>query len=305
MDEGKGSASSSECPRAGYMRLKIFDNVVTVPTSCKTWRCLSCRDRVKSYVRMRMEHGILILKDCLLITVTYAIREGVGKKDAVTVGKDWAECTRLLNNRWSLSPPSQSPKMKWFRVPELTKKGQVHLHLIVGGIGERVACCRPGTMGTCRHVKSYAWAMEECRVDCLEHELAKVWYGVTGDSWVVDCRAVWSPAGASSYLFKYLNKGFDDREELEALGFKRRWSCSRDWPSPERMRFVVTGSKGWQSTQFIKKGSVWEGHLLEEVERSKNSAFSMKLGTDLAKQYVKRGEKKRTKQMVRKVMEIA
>jgi len=140
-------------------------------------------------------------------------------------------------------------------------------------------------------------------MDCVEHEIAKVWYGITGNSWVVDCREVWSPAGASSYIFKYLDKGFDDRESLEALGFKRRWSCSRDWPSPERMQFVITMSKGWQSTQFIKKGSQWESFLREEVESSKGAAYAMKVGTPLAEMYEKRMKEWRTKSLVRRFMD--
>lgn len=124
--------------------------------------------------------------------------------------------------------------------------------------------------------------MEKCVKDCVEHELAKIWYGITGDSWVVDCRPVWSASGAASYLFKYLDKGFTERGDLEALGFKRRWSCSRDWPSPERMEFVVTQSKGWQSTQFFKRGTGFDGQLQREEEASKQSPYAMKAGTELA-----------------------
>jgi len=258
------------------MRLFIFDRVVTVPTNCKTWGCKSCRDRVKRYVKMRMAHGISILGQCYLITVTYRMEKGLAK-GVGSVGKDWAACTRA----WWKSNPSQ--RMKWFRVPELTKKGQVHLHLIVGGIQKRISCCRPGTHGSCNHKKDYAWAMAKCRKDCIEHELAKIWYKVTGDSWVVDCREVWSPGGAGAYLFKYLDKGFVDRESLEALGFKRRWSCSRNWPAPERMEFVVTLSKGWQNTQFVSKGGSWEERMRREAEASVDSPYAMKVGTELAR----------------------
>lgn len=276
------------------MRLKIFDNVVTTETSCKTWGCLACRDRVKRYVRMRMEHGVLILKDCYLITVTYVFRGEESKKGAKSVGKDWAEFTRKWNLKWS-------SRIRWFRVPELTKNGQVHLHLIIGGIGKRISCCRPAGMGSCAHKKSYAWAMATCKVDCVEHEVAKEWYAITKDSWVVDCRAVWSAAGASAYIFKYLDKGFDDRAALEALGFKRRWSCSRNWPAPERMQYMVTMSKGWQHTQFYKRG-INDDFLKEEVIRSERSPYAMKVGTPLAEMYEGRVKKQRVKAMYERIV---
>jgi len=279
------------------MRMKIFDNVVTVPTNCKTWGCIACRDRVKRYVRMRMEHGCLILGHSYLITATYAMRGEESWRDASSVAKHWAELSRRFEKR-------NLKRMKWFKVPELTKKGQVHLHLIVGGIGKRISCCRPAGMGRCNHRKSYKWAMERCKVNCVEHELAKEWYQITGDSWVLDVREVWSAAGASAYIFKYLVKSFGQRAALEGLGFKRRWSCSRNWPSPERMQFVITMSKGWQSTQFIKKG-VNDDYLREEVARSEASAYAMKVGTPLAQMYEDRVRKQKTRALYRKVVENA
>lgn len=293
--KGEGRAGSSECPRSGYMRMKIFDNVVTVPTSCKTWGCKACRDRVKRYVKMRMAHGISILGRCYLTTVTYAYRGESDLMDVGSVGRDWAAFSRWYQQKNQL-------RMKWFRIPELTKKGQVHLHLIVGGIGNRLACCKPAVNGNCAHPKNYEWAMAECRRECLEHELAKGWYRITGNSWVVDARVVYAPSGAANYLFKYLDKGFDHRQGLEALGFKRRWSCSRDWPAPERSQFVITQSKGWQSTQFFRRGGVLEGELQRETQGSINTPYAMKVGTPLAVKTEKAVERKRVKSMVRKVL---
>lgn len=262
------------------MRLRCMGNIITVATTCKTWGCLGCRDRVKMYVKLRMEHGTSIVPEPQLITVTYAYR-GVGsRRDASSVGRDWASLMRLWNKRHHQKTP-------WFRVPELTKKGQVHLHLIVGGLTNRIPCCQPGSHGSCAHKKGFDWAMAPCPVNCVEHELAKDWYGITGDSWVVDCRPVWGASGAASYLFKYLEKGFAVRTDLEALGFKRRWSCSRDWPSPEKMQFAVTLAQGWEFKQFWRKGGIHEGALRKESQ-SNHPGYSIKVGTPMAEKYEKR-----------------
>ncbi len=64
----------------------------------------------------------------------------------------------------------------------------------------------------------------------MEHELSRVWYGITGDSWVTDVREISTAAKAGHYVATYIKKGMVSWSKLEALGFERRYSRSRDWP---------------------------------------------------------------------------
>lgn len=80
-------------------------------------------------------------------------------------------------------------------------------------------------------------------MDCLTHIVARWWYKITGDSFVVDVKKTYSE-GVSFYLAKYVSKGFLDREELERRGFTRRYTTSRSWPSVRR-RALGTILEAW------------------------------------------------------------
>ena len=75
----------------------------------------------------------------------------------------------------------------------------------------------------------------------------------------MDVRPVISGKGVSLYLAKYLMKGAfgEQRESLEATGFKRRWSRTRGWPWP---RVTLRGSEQeqFQSYEFIARGVLYE-----------------------------------------------
>ncbi len=90
------------------------------------------------------------------------------------------------------------------------------------------------------------WLAKDC--SCAEHVLAREWYAVTGDSFVVDVRDVWGADGAIGYLSKYLRKGFEDREILESFGFVRRYDRSRNWCGKVRRVGSVFGV--WDSQTF-------------------------------------------------------
>lgn len=292
MERAKGNASKSECPRAGFIQMECLGNRVTVPTNCKTWSCLACRDRVKTYVKMRMEHGILILGGGWLTTVTY--RQGYGaQRNAASARKDWQELVRLLKIR--------NPNLAWFQIPELTKKKQIHFHSMIGGLtGNRIDCCQRSGKN-CRHKRDKAWAMAHCGKDCLEHEIAKTWYKITGDSWVVDARAIRGSVGAASYLSKYLAKQMQDRRMLTSMGFHRRWSCSRNWPSPQRLRFAVTAANGWERVSFHPATSVLRDHLLSHAKWSEGSGYATKVGEHLAYLYEAKRVKGTYKRLERKL----
>lgn len=100
----------------------------------------------------------------------------------------------------------------------------------------------------CRAKAIYNTAWLERKCDCAEHNLSLHWYDVTGDSFVVDVRNIYSLEGAIGYLGKYLRKGFNDREALFDLGYKRRYDRSRNWCG--RSRRVGSVFKVWDKHQF-------------------------------------------------------
>lgn len=214
-----------------------------------------------------------------LITVTYAMGEGK-LRDARCASRDWTALIRQLKVR--------SPKLMWFKIPELTKKGQIHYHAIVLAMRSTKDCCKSMSWGRCDHHRGLEWYERSCREDCIEHELSRAWYEITGDSWVVDSRPILGARGAASYLSKYLVKAYDNRRELESRGFARRWSCSRNWPAPVRMQLAVTNAGGWDSTNFMGAKSSMKDTLRKEVKAAINDPWAIKVGTPMAEKLEKR-----------------
>ncbi len=81
----------------------------------------------------------------------------------------------------------------------------------------------------------------------LSSLVSNVWREATGDSFIVDVQRVLGAAGAAGYMAKYLLKNSGSREALEAAGFLRRFSRSRDWPSPAPMKISGVVSTLWAS----------------------------------------------------------
>ena len=267
-----GRATSKDCPRGGHIWLRngVDETPLVMETRCKTWRCKGCRDRVLAMVRMKIQYGCSILKHSWLITVTYAAGRGRILKDAECVKKDWTQFLYQLRKR------ARYRELAWFRVLELTKRKQIHLHLIVGGLGGIVTSnCeyhypKPG------HTYDARWRVKDC--DCLEHEWSRLWHEVTGDSYVVDARPVLGAAGAASYVGKYLLKAMGDRDEMERRGFKRRYSCSRSWPG-DQLQLKGTVEKRWLEPEWYPKNQLGN----EYAERTKpNDPRLVRTGTDLA-----------------------
>lgn len=245
-----------------------------VPARCKTWKCRSCRSAVLMAVKNRIEYGVLTLGRSYFITVTLRVGQGDGLKDARYVGKAWARLLKKLREK------SRYKTMAWFKVPELTKKKQPHLHLILGGIGNVNAACTPHTPS---HSYSRRWRQKEC--ECLEHEWSKIWQGITG-SYVVDATLVKGAGSVAGYMVsEYLQKGMYDHDELEARGFIRRWSASVNWPGGSRIVLAQTAMGGWNYAQWIggntsRKG--WAHDYAVSSERSRDPLL-VRVGTDLAK----------------------
>ena len=233
-DDSRGAALTSDCPRRGSMWLQSpIGSELVVKTTCKTWKCLGCRERVKALFQLRVETGCSALGRCALITVTY--RAGLRESEpAEYVPTDWR---RYLKN------PVWSSPLKWLRVMELTKKGTPHHHLIAGPIEGRMRC-----YGNALDIRRYDQHFNTC--DCLSHRLARPWLEITGDSRIVHVAPVTSARGAGAYMAKYLMKVFGQERPSLELGMTRRWSSARGWPGSGTLQLAQTLRGGWRATEF-------------------------------------------------------
>lgn len=95
---------------------------------------------------------------------------------------------------------------------ELTKKKQIHLHLIVGGLGET-----QGVEELMSEVRD-AWALATRRDGQVR-------------SYIVHATPVSYEDGVANYMDKEMLKTFgDNRKHLVEIGFKKRFSSSQNWP---------------------------------------------------------------------------
>lgn len=184
--------------------------------------------------KLRTVYGTSRLENLFFTTVTYEM----GKRDQVDAPSASIHLRKLFAR---LRRREKWKGLAWCRVTELTKKGQVHHHLMIGGV-PGVGRCQQTLISRKKNYKQ--WYEKDCLLEdeCLNHELAKTWHQVTGDSYVVDVDKVRSERGLSSYLAKYLDKSMQHWKELNKLGFKRRWNCSRNFPSPGRLRLAGSDS---------------------------------------------------------------
>ena len=274
-----------------------------IETRCKTWSCLGCRDSAKNLLRMRIAYGCLTLGQCYFITLTLRLdprsTEDVERsgglslypmRDAAFVGKAWRALLSSLkrNPLWK--------EMAWLKVPELTARGQPHLHVILGGIGSwsaREVHCE-------QHPHSWgkAWRDREC--SCLEHTVSRAWNIATGGSWIVDVRPVVGAYGAAAYLMKYVVKGMYVRGRLEELGFLRRWSRSANWPGGTELHLAGT-DQGWVSVKW-KGGEEDREASVRWAEVSAGAAVMEHIGTDLGMELAERNVRKGGADRIKKLM---
>lgn len=230
------------CPDAGQAFMRNHEGeLLACNTTCLNWRCILCRTKRASVIKGKIRYGSLILKQCVFITLTLQKGEHncgwstrnrangclrrktchAGIKDARFVNRAWRALLVKIQRRFG--------KLEWLKIPEVTKQGMPHLHVImkrpIKDLGTSLIHCeshRP------KHAYDEAWRDKRC--DCLEHIISRWWFKITKGSYVVDAREVFGSKGAAAYLGKYLKKGFYNWHILEALGFSRRWSASRNWP---------------------------------------------------------------------------
>lgn len=138
--------------------------------------------------------------------------------------------------------------------------------------------------------------------DCLWHEWRELWFQVTGDSFIVDVRAVMGSEGAGNYLTKYLVKGVMNRYVLEALGFKRRFSASRNWPRG------VVGVRGteegiWSGVSFVPGYAAGVEKLQLAAEASADDWRLERVGPELAVEMELKKKRKGTLKYVKGVLD--
>lgn len=282
---------AGKCPRAGFAILEDASHKHVVQTKCKTWGCVVCRKTQAKYVGLRGVYGLLMGEHCSFITTTYRMRDGDGVVTAKSAGRDHAELWKKVR-KWA-------PQAEWMRVPEMTKRGQVHMHHLVNGI-EGVASCQ-------RKRETYLqWKRRECQTSggvCIQHRLSEEW-GVVNDgvSYVVDVSKVRSKWKTGWYLVKYLVKGMDDRRRLEAFGYKRRWAASRGWP-----KGVRTALRGTVEGRWIRVGLVLQPSMESERELSRLVDWDEpcrnleQVGTDMALELARKMNGARIRQIVRRI----
>ncbi len=230
------------CANAGAVELVPMKGESSwLPTVCKTWGCPACQKSLLAYVKARIIYGLTRTTGSLFITITYVMGGPQDLRDAQCVASDLRSLWRRLKrtSRWS--------KSSYVKVPELTERGQVHMHVIVMGTEIEIA--------TCRKNGELLVDMRDrrCKRACAQHELMKAWEEVTGDSFVVDASRIRDNGGSAGYVTKYLMKAFRQRVDLAARGFKRRYAFSRGWPKVERMQLAETVGVGWRAVNVVPR----------------------------------------------------
>lgn len=275
------------CPKAGFVELDSGVRTYTARTACKSWSCRVCRTKLLSLVQMKAEYGCLILGDCYFITLTLRAIPHEETKDAAYVRGAWERFLKALR----LGP---YPEIAWMKIPELTKREQPHLHLLVGGVGKPTAMCQ-------KNPKFIKWIRNEEGCECLAHVVGAAWFEQTG-AYVVDVREIYNPSGLSRYLGKYLTKSFSIRERMANKGFLRRYSSSRNWPKAAQLRLAGT-DRGWKKVTIVREQGNLRRYYDEKVEVDAKSPLMGRVGDDLSLALIERkgiaGKKKGLREVER------
>lgn len=133
--------------------------------------------------------------------------------------------------------------------------------------------------------------------------MARMWWEVTGDSWVVDVREVSSPGGCAAYLGKYLGKSMADyRFRLLELGYLRRFQRSNNWPAVERMQFEATIEDLWEEDkQWHKDAVVLPGYLMDGTPEASGFNRFKRVGTAMAERSLKGAKRAKALERMKRV----
>ncbi len=278
----KGMGTSSICPRRGMVYLRPSNNeILGVPTNCKSWRCVSCRNRKLGMVASLMQYGLSGQGQAFMISVTYVAHSSTNGQlakyvDATSAQKDWRALVRILQRN------PRNKNLTTFRIVELTQRKQIHFHLLAHSLAttltkQEIDCERRLRWRSC--------PLPKC--ECMTCEWSQAWFAVTHDSWVIHIKEIYDIEGASWYLCKYLQKGMygTERTALELLGFTRRYFRSRDWADNIQMRRRGSLEKKWQRVSWVKgPPNPWL------IQQSEDHPLMEQIGTDLAKELQQKGQ---------------
>ena len=121
-------------------------------------------------------------------------------------------------------------------------------------------------------------------------------------SFITDVREVYSAGGAAKYLALYLEKQENEWENLEALGFKRRFSRSHGWPSDEPMRRKGTDVEAWKSHSWTLGISEWS---VKEINASVDAPLLERLGGELYLALAAKANTGRLRKTLERIQQIA
>lgn len=221
-------------------------------TRCKSWRCKPCKRAKIRVMSERISQACSSAVRPYFVSVTYGLPvemrescETILEKYRSTVAasavKDYREFLRRFQRK-------HKRKLKWIRIPELTKSGMIHWHMVMDNMPPGTDRCKT-RMGNKFH--------KDKSCQCLTHLVSREWYSVTG--WfVVDVREVYSGPGMGTYLGGYLTKMSEvDYEWLAANGITRRIDTSRGFGRLPKLH-RAGGIWGYDRVDFVYgPGSSW------------------------------------------------
>ncbi len=227
---------------------------IAVATVCQTWRCGRCGNKRKQYAALRAEHGSISLAwpgPLSLITLTYRMTASSDLVDAEFALNDFRRWVQLLRRR------TKRP-FRWFRVPEVTRRGQTHWHVISGDLlGERHQAER---------VVRDCWALATRREGKVIN-------------YVVDVSET-TPARSAAYVSKYLVKSQLNFAPLSQRGFTRRWATSRNWSKPEKIQLWGTVHDTWIHHEWVNT-RVAHQEVAQGRRTAINSRLALRVGDPL------------------------
>jgi len=235
-----GGLYAKKCPKYGYMALSDGrGNRGIFETSCKSWRCSVCQNKKLGLMIEMMKYGCSTHEQSFSITLTFTMASGE-HRDAAFVEAGLRAFSRRFRKLY--------PSANWVKVLELTKRGQPHFHLLLGGVGLQKASCRIRPYQTLKHITG------ACRANnrCLEHLVHDAWVKSVPDSPIVFVTDVYDLSGLGRYFAKYLTKTFTGTFDAASLGFGRRWSTTRNFPRVPRMELRGTVDGSWSVVQHSR-----------------------------------------------------
>lgn len=195
----------ANCGSALWLYLQD-DSLVLTSNHCHNRHCLPCSYERRAGLMERIHHRVIDRVNRIRF-LTFTLRASTTPL-AAKISR-LLQCFRTLRQRsiWSSACTGGAAFVEC-KIGKGSNAWHVHLHVLVEGVF----------------------------ID--QKQLSAAWHDVTGDSYVVDCRAVSDPTGAAAYVAKYATKSADqtvlnspDRliEFIVASRGRKLWQCFGEW----------------------------------------------------------------------------